>query len=238
MRFVNTTWAVSLMGALLLGGTASAKKNANSGVLPPQSNPHGQSYGNWGGAWWTWVLNIPVESNPAFDVTGEFCGEDQSGSVFFLSGTFVGDAVRDCTVPTGKALFFPIVNIAMWSPEDIIANGGNPDDLTQDEQAALVHDYATFWGDQMDILEVSVDGVALANLQDYRGTSDPYFFEMEEGNVFGYAPGTKGPAVSDGFWIMLAPLSSGEHTIEFTGGISSYPFQTTVTYNLTIAPGN
>ena len=40
------------------------------------------------------------------------CGTGQSGRVFFLVGTSSsGTATRDgCTVPAGKALFFPLVN--------------------------------------------------------------------------------------------------------------------------------
>ena len=30
-----------------------------------------------------WVLSIPADRNPLMDMTGEFCGEGQSGAVWF-----------------------------------------------------------------------------------------------------------------------------------------------------------
>jgi hypothetical protein len=45
--------------------------------------------------------------------------------------------------------------------------------------------------------------------------------------------GTFSPQVSDGYWIMLAPLSAGAHTIHFKG-ILNGGFESEVTYFLTI----
>jgi hypothetical protein len=45
--------------------------------------------------------------------------------------------------------------------------------------------------------------------------------------------------VSDGYWLMLVPLSAGEHTIYFkgiiTGGVFD-KFDSEVTYHLTVRP--
>ena len=55
------------------------------------------------------------------------------------------------------------------------------------------------------------------------------------GNILGIAAGTYGPAISDGYWLMLAPLSAGSHTVHFRG-VAAGGFETEVTYNLTVAP--
>ena len=81
-------------------------------VAPPQSQPYGASYGEWGAAWWQWALAQPASANPLFDSTGEYCGAGQSGQVWFLAGTFGGSAERTCTVPAGRALLLPVLNIA------------------------------------------------------------------------------------------------------------------------------
>ena len=231
--------AVGVAGALFAGGgVAEAKKNANPGVLPPQSNPHGQSYGDWSAEWWQWAYSIPFATNPVVDETGEHCTEGQSGSVWFLAGTFGGETARTCTIPSGKSLFFPIVNIACWAPEDLLAWGGNLG-MTYDEQTEVVRECATYYGDLMDILEVTIDGVPLSNLSAYRaasGTFSVYLSDVIED--FGYPPGLRDPMVSDGYWLMLAPLTPGPHVIDFVGGISAYPFETHVNYQLTVSPGN
>ncbi len=51
--------------------------------------------------------------NPVEDNTGKFCGLGQSGPVWFLAGTFGGTVERTCTIPAGKALFYPLVN-SIW----------------------------------------------------------------------------------------------------------------------------
>jgi hypothetical protein len=95
---------------LLCSALASGKAEPNPGVLPPQSSSHGQTYGEWAADWWTWVQSIPADINPVLDATGADAAVDQTGSVWFLAGSFSGDAERTVTIPTGKALFFPIIN--------------------------------------------------------------------------------------------------------------------------------
>ena len=67
--------------------------------------------------WWKWVMAIPSEINPLLDDTGEDCGVNQQGPVRYLVGTpgdteignlTTGDAERDCVIPEGKKILFPI----------------------------------------------------------------------------------------------------------------------------------
>ena len=62
---------------------------------------------------------------------------------------------------------------------------------------------------------------------------------LPEGNVVDVPSGTYAPLVSDGYWLMLAPLAAGAHTIHFKSSITGGPFAgttTEVTYHLTIGP--
>ncbi len=59
--------------------------------------------------------------------------------------------------------------------------------------------------------------------------------------VTGADPGAKSPSVSDGFYLLLTPLSPGPHTIHFYGELDLRPiggprFIQDITYNLTIGP--
>ena len=88
-------------------------------------------------------------------------------------------------------------------------------------------------------LEASIDGVPLRNLSDYRVQSPVFSVNLPEGNVVGVPSGTYAPMVSDGYWLMLAPLSAGAHTVHFKNSITGGPFEgteTEVTYHLTIGP--
>src|SRR4029077_11807072 len=73
-------------------------------------------------SWWQWVFETPASENPLTDTTGQFAAVNQSGRVWFLAGNPGGTTVRTITVPSGKALFFPIVNV--FDAEDGIVIGG------------------------------------------------------------------------------------------------------------------
>jgi hypothetical protein len=92
-------------------------------------------------------------------------------------------------------------------------------------------------------VEAEVDGVILGDLNDYIVTSPPFNFgPLPDLNVLQYfgvdAPaGATSPSVSDGYWLMLAPLQKGSHTIRFTGTMGTpINFTLDITYNLLIMP--
>src|SRR4051794_6421772 len=85
----------------------------NLPIAPIQSHPHGQTYSQWAAEWWQWAFETPASVNPVLDLTGEHCAEGQMDHVWFLAGTFgtvPASVVRTCTIPTGTALFFPLIN--------------------------------------------------------------------------------------------------------------------------------
>ena len=121
-RFNHRRFITSIaLGVTLsaIGAIAQTTNSQNSSVYvyPPGSKPYGLSYGEWGARWWQYVLSIPPKSNPILDGIqgkpphGNHCAEGQSDPVWFLPGTFGGTAFRTCTVPLGRSLLFPIVNL-------------------------------------------------------------------------------------------------------------------------------
>lgn len=203
------TAAVSALVVLLvsLPVVALSAGNPNPRVLPPNSCPHGLSYGEWGAYWWQWVLGIPWWENPLLDDTGALAGVGQSGPVWMLVGTLGGPVERSCSVPTGKALFFPLVNF--FDAGDFAT--------LEDTEAA-----ADFWVSHTADLWCTVDGVPLRGLFRYRGAGEMVGgLYLPEDNIFGAPVGTYSPAASDGYWLMLAPLPRGQHTIEFGGAVDA-----------------
>ncbi len=212
--------------------------NANPKVFPPGSHPYGKSLNEWNAEWWKYTFGFPADTSPLTDPTGERCATDQSGPVFFLMGQANGVTVRnECVVPVGKALFFPLMNWVCAVPED----GATFEDIRA--LCAWVTDY-------IDELSVTVDGVSLQNLFDYRFPTPPFSFTGAVDNPFDQGCGTPGTCYegyheigfSDGYYVMLAPLSPGEHQIHFYAHFYlpdwNWELEQDVTYNLTIAsPG-
>ena len=232
LRLIRLSVVAIILGILMLAPLAAAAKNPNPGVLPVDSHPYGMTYGQWSEEWWKWALSIPASSNPVTDTTGEFCAEGQSGKVWFLAGTFGTSETRDCSIPAGKALFFPIIN----AESSEIEGWGTTEELLRED--------ATATADAITFIEVIVDGKTLqTELQTepnlgYRVQSGLFTIWLPPDNVLGITTeeGVSSIAVADGYWIMLAPLSAGKHTIHIHGEVGEF-FATEVTYELTVVPG-
>jgi hypothetical protein len=224
----------------------SQKIDPNPGVLAPNSKPCGMDYGEWGAAWWQWVILGTKDNQVLFDTTGEFAQVNQilSGSVFFLAGTWTGTAVvRNVTVPAGKAFFLPIANWVLTYPEDVPPANRN----SEKEAEAFIRKTLNenFNGSKAEELVCIVDGVPVKHPKTGRAQSPafsmyypPGCFEVEvdASLITGdrYQVGLHYPTVSDGYWVMLAPLPVGQHTIQIQAGPPGSLWQD-VTYNLTVA---
>ena len=99
-----------------IGASASAQvrpnSNPNPGVIPPNSHPHGLTYGEWSARWWEWALEQPEALSPLRDTTGANLRYWPIGIrvVFGRRIRMTEPVTRMCTIPPGKTLFFPIAN--------------------------------------------------------------------------------------------------------------------------------
>jgi hypothetical protein len=238
--------------------TAFAQKggNANPGVIPPNSG----QYADLSAQWWQWALGQPVTNNPAttnplLDTTGVAAhnGQPQQGNVFFLAGLIslssglVAKAERTITIPTGTRLFFPILN----SEADNVG-------VSPPLSVAELRVGAAFLPNSVTSLFASIDGVPLQNLSAYRAISPVFSFTLPPNNVAGnsvnlyYAltggainvSGTQTPAVADGFYLLLTPLTPGHHDLHFGGTTqildangNPATFELDITYHITVTPG-
>jgi len=206
----------------------------NLAVYPPDENVLGMSYGDWSAAWWQYVLTYTNDVNPATDSTGQYCNEGQGGPVFFLAGAASGTAARTCTIPAGKALFVPIINVECSTVEPPVFRGNN----AQEARAC-----AASWADGIGAssLKVTIDGRKVLGLGLFRAVSPFYdFIVPPSNNYLGVDGVTSGSSVSDGYWVMVKPLSPGVHVIHFEGAWVSGPAlgwaPQNVTYTLTVLP--
>jgi len=224
--------------ALLSEASLQAGECQGFTVFPSDSKPYGRSLGGWGAEWWKWALSLPTTGHPVSDDTGEFahagqpytggdptsCRLDQ-GPVFFLAGTRGGGkVVRTCTIPCGKALFFPLLNVVGWGAPEC------------ENCPRCMQEVDAFWkSGKIEILECAIDGESVPDLQKYDAASPECFCViLPEDSPFGQ-PGKYDVAVSAGYWLMVAPLCPGPHTIRFRAKTIGSP-GLDVTYNLTVEP--
>lgn len=199
----------------------------NPGVFTITSKPYGFTYGEWSTKWWQWLAQIPSSVNPVNDKTGNNCAQGENGPVWFVAGSLGKPAVRNCTVPAGKAILFPA----------LAAECSTAEDSTLKTEAQLRS--CAVNSDQGGIAQVNVDGVNFQDLQSYKLQSPLFSFTFPQDNIFGARPGPT-QSVSDGIFIMLQPLTPGNHTVHFTGVVLANPtlgtqsFATDATYHLIV----
>ncbi|MEJ7605383.1 MAG: hypothetical protein WKF37_03755 [Bryobacteraceae bacterium] len=175
---------------------------ADAAAIPAGSTVAGKTLGEWSAQWWQWALSFPAATNPVLDTTGNSASLGDVGPVFFLAGTFSSTPVtRTFAVPAGKFIFFPLLS-GFLSEEGSVA----------DMRARL----ATFVGNTTE-LHASIDGVNIPNLFSHREVSPVFDITLGPDNIFAAPPRVYTPSVSDGYWLMLEPLPSGNHTIRFGG---------------------
>jgi hypothetical protein len=177
---------------------------------PADTIQYNLTYGEWTARWWQWVSSIPEDRNPVADQTGENCGEGQSGPVWFLAGTFGGLNERNCEIPAGKSILFPILNAACTKFE-------YPQLQTESELRSC----AISLNEAVIELIVTIDGQPINEQQLNRVQSPLFVLNLPEGNIISGQQGST-EAVSDGFWVFLPPLEPGAHDIHFRGAIVDY----------------
>ena len=178
----------------------------------------------------------PARGQPGHDPDGSQCAINQSGPVWFLAGTFGGNATRHCTIPAGTAIFFPL---DVYTDDYPCPEPPPPEPPTfqpapgQSLEAFLLAD-AKKVIDTVNELVADLDGQPLTHLFSYRANSQLFSFTGAESlrALDGCVTGSPQLAVADGYWLLLEPLSRGRHTLHFRAALPG--FSNDVTYHLTI----
>ena len=215
-------------------------------IAPIGTEPAGQTYGRWAAEWWQWALGIPAATNPILDTTGAHCAQRQVDKVWFLAGSFGPDpVVRNCDVPAGKALFFPLINYFYGAflndppetrTEEFVRNAGSctvPAEISVEIDGFMVHRPTRFF-----------TGAS--------GSQSPIFnVQLPPGNVFGGVPEPPAPdgdppppphipelvlspSAEQGYYLFVRPLSPGAHTIRWTASGCNPGFSQDITYHLMV----
>jgi hypothetical protein len=188
----------------------------------PYDRPYGLTFGQWTVKWWEWAFSVPVPINPVLDDTGQHGSINQNGPVWFLAGTIGDDkkaAHRICSIPTGKALLFPVINFIYTNEPKFKTDSDLVDHVTKDI-------------DDIVIKQAAVDGTMIPI---YRVPAEPqtFYLKVKEDNKMDIPIGIS-KAAADGYWVFLKPLAKGEHEIYFHGACSGGIRNATANYQITI----
>jgi hypothetical protein len=222
---VMLTMAVSsYSSSRALSGEAMAD-SINPGVYSKDSSPFGTPYSKWIANWWQWTFSIPAAQHPRDNYTSEKCTVNQEGPVWFLADQLGGKEERTCTIPAGKAIMIPLLT-------------GECDASTAEDKTDEGLRRCAMAGDEYGVIEASIDGKKIKNLDQYRTQSGHFDLKIVEGNIYEQPPGTY-RAFADGFFVFLEPLAPGNHTANLKVSVlnpvePSYNYNADWTYRLAV----
>jgi hypothetical protein len=197
-----------LMNSLKLNKSSSG---GHARVVPPTHSVDGKSQAAWQDFWWkTLDTEYGTADNP--DPVTDDNDFRKTGSVQMLAGTDLSDnnpRVRDIQVDDQTYLFSPIITFR-------VDNAGFPPDWNEANSRDFIRILINAINPKTDLF-YEVDGKSLINgaaWKQYRQQS-PAYYNYQKGGV----GATIDYATTDGYVVMLNPLSAGTHTIHFGGSI-------------------
>lgn len=199
------------------------------------AKPYGVAFPEWTARLWQHVLSLPTGDSPLFDNGVNKCSIGQSGPVWFLAGNFGGVSQRVCDVPADKALLFPIYDAFGIDTPGVCGQGAA-------ESVRFYREGLAAFIDGVSTLNVELDGKPIPKLFEHRHKSTVFSVSLPADNIYnepcadagGVPRGIYSPAVDDGYYLMLKPLSVGHHTLRIRA--ASVGFELDVTYRLKIVP--
>jgi hypothetical protein len=198
----------------------------------------GTNQGELSARWWQWALSIPADMSPLSDTDGSCTNgaNNQEGPIWWLAGVFNlsdNDVKRNCDVPSDKAFFFPIVNVFCSALEDGLTAKEWREACWQ--TLALVDPTS---------LVAELDGESIVEDQSELqwafkvGSPVRETGPLPKHNLLDAYKGKNVEFLSDGFFVLLKPLSPGMHTVRFAASVPQVSFSLDVTYNLNVVDKN
>jgi hypothetical protein len=187
--------------------------------------------------WLTWALGEPTKNaGPIADQTGENCGDGQDGPIWYLAGTFGGPVERECDIPAGKQLVFPLINNWCVFPSEFYA-----DEAAIEADLPLIEEwYQSIFLSDVCSLTLTLDGQELLDYETmvdnlYIQQMDPFEINLNDNHwAVGYFAGGPMPVTGAGYYAHLPPLTPGDHVLELGGARCNGGFSTYARYELHI----
>jgi hypothetical protein len=213
---------------VLLIAAASITADSHAQIVPPNGTYGGRTYPQWQVKYWQDLIATPVVNNRHPYLTPEAFG-DQNGVVFLPD--FPGAQV-DLTVSTETALLLSIISFesSVFEP---------PPDHGDDEASMRANSNMRVDQQAASGFFAQIDGVPV-DLTPFRFETPLFEWgPLPENNIFQFfgltAPaGTTSLAVGAGYYLLLEPLSVGNHVLHFGHGMAGGAAATT--YNVTVIP--
>lgn len=218
MRRIRSALLAAVLLCLLVAQGASASKPATRGLLPPSARPLGYSLTQLATAWNVWAFGTAADVNPLLAVRCEPSPLDPR--IWFLPVSLGGEYQDTCNVPQGAFLLFNPGGSECSNMEAEPFFGADEADLL-----SCVNE--TF--ELLTYLEITFNGKTVKDLDSYIVTTP--LTHLPANNLL-----SSEPALSrdKGFFLVIAPLSRGTHTLHAYDEFFDGAFKAGITYTINV----
>jgi hypothetical protein len=174
-------------------------------------DPLGQSYEEWIIDWWQYLMSHDCASFSNASI------ESQTGPVHYLSGS-VETYSRNVTITSGQSILVPILNYINDYPCPDTSFHPAPGQSLED----FMVEGAIAAMEAAEGMELIIDGKNYPITEENRIHTGLFYFTGNQDIANCFDPcvtGESQAAASDGYWVMIKPLSKGQHTIELGGSL-------------------
>jgi hypothetical protein len=205
---------------------AQATAPQNPGVIPPDGSYLGLTYGEWAARWWQAAFAIPVVDGEHPTLTGGAFGGQEG--ILFLAAVVGEPRIVEVEIPSGTALFFPVINAECSEIESDPFHGEDEKSL----RSCARHHIENTSGRSAEI-----DGRRVKTLNAYRVESPLFEFgPLPENNLLGAPEGETSDSVDAGVYLLLEPLSVGQHVVRVRGTFDEFGVSIDTTFIITVVP--
>ena len=201
---------------LAVAGPASAAQPAGRGFVPPNAKVHGHTLTELAAAWNIWGFGGTEDVNPLVNPRCEQSPFDPK--IWFTPVSFGVDEELDCDIPAGA---FLVLTPGGYFCDPVEAGGSSEAEL----RACAVAGF-----EFLSYVEVVLDGRSATNLDRYILTSPR--IELPGPNLLS-AEATF--IVDKSYFMVLHPLSRGQHTLRAYDEFDEFDFQAGFTFHITVS---
>ena len=205
---------VSLLVVIVFYSALTPVTASNSlSIFPPDSQPYGLTHAEHAQNYWKWLLSIPANESPMEDTTGDRCSigqSDTNSSVYYLTNG-EGKVEKTCTIPAGKGLFIPVMQVEESDKEIPGASAEDLSSAAKKDQDGVNSLYL-----RIDDEEYEYDDLLKYRIQ----PTEPFQVIFPDNGIFGVAEEGPSQVVADGFYILTEPLTAGNHTVHYRSSLS------------------
>jgi hypothetical protein len=225
-------------GVRLDANAAADQAALASPFLPPHARVLGRTLQQWIVRRWQKMGAIPARINPLLRTDSTYTAAGDDGSVFYPVNKFSNysrpavPVTRRQSVRDNQYIFLSLMSNIYVEPKVPRPPGYDHAKEVREYRAVLANAAS-----KIDELHLTIDGVEVPSSELFRHheISPEFDIILPSGNMFHTKSGKTEFVVTDGYWLMLKPLSAGQHTIHFHGAFHGIynDYAPDVTYRFT-----